>query len=1093
MKSFKKFFIIFIATSSLLLLGLSLALKIKYPPEKIKKIALEELSKKLGREVSFKDVSINLFTGISLSEFKCSEKPNFQKGSFVECEKFSMGVNLLSLLQKEMVITSLKLNQPKIKISREPDGKTYNFSDLLTAEGEEAKEKVEKGGKGLKISVTKIKITKGFFQFLDLSPRKIEATLSLINLTIQGASFAQPLKINFDTEFSAKISGKFPDLNGKIEFSGVLHALSQKIKADHFVIKIPGFYELNLTGNIENLSQPNIDTSLEISSLSYAELIKIIPLEKFPKFLQSLEIKGTPKIKLQTKGKFDLEQFQKNNKRVGNIHFSILADFKETEIQFSPTIKKDKGIPLELDLAGEWNSKELETIEYSKANLKYKESLIETSGKIVNPISNDPVFSLNLKGTNLLLDEITNALQPKLPKGLEIKDSLNFDASINGNPNQLDLTFKADATKTKVILPNFFNKESGSSLELHFNGQIKNKENVEFSNLELRALQAEVKANGKILKINSGAPSLDLNIKTSLVQLEELLKQFDSSKIGSFTGNAFSDFSLKGAKSKLEIDGEVNLNETAILLGAEPARIFIKNKGTPFNLKIKSLISFASPQVSLASAFFDTESLQIQMGKSAISAKISLKESDHKGKIFKAEIHSPDIAMQELSLFLPSLTNLNLTGRIQPNFSVSGELPFKSFPRITGNINLDELSGNFKNIAFEKINGNLIFSGNSYECPNLSGRVANHPFKLKTSLKNISSPEINLEIEMEKLDLSSLTTKNSSQGETQSAQTIELKSDSSEKSSASNQFPESKFMGRIKIKEALHKNFESGNISFDWNCTGVTPALNKISGAAKLRTFGGEVKNIGAVEKILKIIDPNLNLLQFNDIGGDFNFKDGVMHIQDFWVESDKLNIGTEGTIFLPEKKCDIQILAHYSGAALAASIPISISGMLSNPKVEKKSLSILSTTLQEKILRIRPKTKEEMLEQKEFKEQKLLEKIEEKKAKDEEKKEKAEEKKIQSQERGAEKQELKKQREQETIEKLELKKNDRLEKDQEKRELQKQKELDRQEKLKEEEELKKQKEEERLERLKEKEEERLEKLREKEEKKKQAQEKDDE
>ncbi len=320
MKFLKKLFLIFIIVISLLLGASAIALKIKYPPEKIKKIALQELSKKLGREVSFGEVSINLFTGISISEFKCSEKPNFQKGSFVECEKFSMGVNLLSLLQKEIIITSIKLTQPKVKISRELDGKTYNFSDLLTAEKEEAKEKIEKGEKGLKISVTKIKIIKGLFQFLDLSPAKIEATLSPINLTVQGTSFAQPLKINLDTEISGKIPGKFPNLNGNIEFSGVIHALSQKIKADRFIIKIPGLYELNLTGNIENFAQPSMDTTLKISNLSYAELIRIIPLEKFPKFLQALEIKGNPNIKLQTKGTFDLEQFQKNNKTLLIIH-----------------------------------------------------------------------------------------------------------------------------------------------------------------------------------------------------------------------------------------------------------------------------------------------------------------------------------------------------------------------------------------------------------------------------------------------------------------------------------------------------------------------------------------------------------------------------------------------------------------------------------------------------------------------------------------------------------------------------------------------------------------------------------------------------
>src|SRR5512140_1431693 len=115
--------------AALALAGLVVFLKILYPPERIKSLAVEALSKRLGREIRLKNASIGLWRGISLEGLAVSEQPDFKAGTFLTADRISARPSLEPLLHRRLVLQRLTLEAPSVRIIRHAGGK-FNFSDL---------------------------------------------------------------------------------------------------------------------------------------------------------------------------------------------------------------------------------------------------------------------------------------------------------------------------------------------------------------------------------------------------------------------------------------------------------------------------------------------------------------------------------------------------------------------------------------------------------------------------------------------------------------------------------------------------------------------------------------------------------------------------------------------------------------------------------------------------------------------------------------------------------------------------------------------------------------------------------------------------
>src|SRR4029077_5930007 len=86
-------------------LGLSLlatvALRVIFPPAKLRELVLEQIRIKLQREAQVGDVSLGV-TGLALERFRLSEVPSFSVGTFLAVDRLKIRWSLLPLLSKQI-------------------------------------------------------------------------------------------------------------------------------------------------------------------------------------------------------------------------------------------------------------------------------------------------------------------------------------------------------------------------------------------------------------------------------------------------------------------------------------------------------------------------------------------------------------------------------------------------------------------------------------------------------------------------------------------------------------------------------------------------------------------------------------------------------------------------------------------------------------------------------------------------------------------------------------------------------------------------------------------------------------------------------
>ncbi|MDD5065987.1 MAG: AsmA-like C-terminal region-containing protein [bacterium] len=131
-KGVKLIFKIIGTVFGLIIVGFVLLL-VFFPTEKVKQIAIEQMQIRFHREVKIEKVSLNLFKGIVIQKVAISDRPNFQKGTFLSCDAFVFQYDLWQLLHKKLVIKKLTIEKPEINIKRYIENKiaVFNFSDML--------------------------------------------------------------------------------------------------------------------------------------------------------------------------------------------------------------------------------------------------------------------------------------------------------------------------------------------------------------------------------------------------------------------------------------------------------------------------------------------------------------------------------------------------------------------------------------------------------------------------------------------------------------------------------------------------------------------------------------------------------------------------------------------------------------------------------------------------------------------------------------------------------------------------------------------------------------------------------------------------
>lgn len=98
-------------------------------PEMVRQVAVRQVPKAIGRQLSIEDIDLNLFTGyIAVKKLRLAEREGSE--AFVEFERLEGRLALRWLVKRNIRVTDFRLVGPMVRVVRSQDGQ-LNFQDLL--------------------------------------------------------------------------------------------------------------------------------------------------------------------------------------------------------------------------------------------------------------------------------------------------------------------------------------------------------------------------------------------------------------------------------------------------------------------------------------------------------------------------------------------------------------------------------------------------------------------------------------------------------------------------------------------------------------------------------------------------------------------------------------------------------------------------------------------------------------------------------------------------------------------------------------------------------------------------------------------------
>lgn len=159
---------IVVAVVVVLIVALAVVARILITPERVKSVVLPLVQEKLHREVALGEIEVSLFKGITLNDLVVREPEGSE--AFIAADRVVLRYQLWPLLFRRVVVDEVRLEAPRIRLERMPDGR-FNFSDLLPEKGEEGAEKPSGAAPAaapeIELTVSEVVIADGAVLFLD--------------------------------------------------------------------------------------------------------------------------------------------------------------------------------------------------------------------------------------------------------------------------------------------------------------------------------------------------------------------------------------------------------------------------------------------------------------------------------------------------------------------------------------------------------------------------------------------------------------------------------------------------------------------------------------------------------------------------------------------------------------------------------------------------------------------------------------------------------------------------------------------------------------------------------------------------------------
>ncbi|MEO7424332.1 MAG: AsmA family protein [Fibrobacteria bacterium] len=317
MKVLKRIILTGILLVVILSLGAYFAIKIAFPPAKIKELVHKHGSEALHRDVSVEDVSIRVFPNLklSVSEVNVANAPGFSSDPCIKLRELALSINFLSLLKFSPVVNEIKLVDPEILYEVSRDG--HNNLEGIGASGDTAKvvkdtSKPSAIESPAAVALKSFVIENGRVRYRDLKSGR-ELILDRINQSV--SLELDPRLENVETKGKLEISEiKVSDSasglrKGNIKIL-VRHDIHVNLPAERVQVRSLelGFQDIRATikGEATHFmtKPPVLDFTLSAPDIRLASVLKEVPASLSPD-IPKLTVKGMASLEAHVKGALD--------------------------------------------------------------------------------------------------------------------------------------------------------------------------------------------------------------------------------------------------------------------------------------------------------------------------------------------------------------------------------------------------------------------------------------------------------------------------------------------------------------------------------------------------------------------------------------------------------------------------------------------------------------------------------------------------------------------------------------------------------------------------------------------------------------------
>jgi hypothetical protein len=947
------------------------------PPERLRELVTAQARKSLGREVSLGRITVSLLNGVVIEQLAVSERPDFKAGRFAEVGAFSLRLRLLPLLRRKVVVDRVEAVNLSVNVIRRADG-GFNFSDLSTpaAPGNGA---AAAPSQAVSLYVKRASLRSGHIAYRDEANGQNWA-LNVASAKI--SDFRQDGPFSADVQLSAegRLAGKTvrPNLDfvGKVNLGG---GQPQRMSAVIKQMRLEeSGRELRLSGKIFGLATPKFDVTAEFSSAG-RELLSA-QAEGSASSLAPRPA-GEARLKLRTSG-FDARQIRAaglpadflpadiavpetsvegrvalsgeqarldkviaktalgeaeisgrcdkiySGRPEPDLEVALSLALPQLESSSAPWLKLPAGLSLPKTSAeAKFKIKAWEA-NFQSLKIANVAGKIEGSGSVADLLGRPRPRALRLKSA-LALPALSASDAPwlKLPPGLRLPaSSIEGEAQLDDwNVKLLSLLVKAAGARVEA---------SGEFTDLLGKPRVqtlKAKAHLELP--QWRSDQAPWTKLPPKLSVPAMTLDSDLGFDGEALTLNSLRAQL---KAGEVTAKGVVRKALSEApQPDLEISARLDLPD------------FV-SADLPFAAVPAGLAVPASRLEAQATGTLDDLNIRrarLIMGKNDLEVSGTIKGRRGPSPALDILLKCRSFLLEELTGISPQTRDLKLSGGGFFALGVAGPM---SKPAFRGKAQFRGLGANVAQLPLSEFTGTASFDENRVDIPDLRGKVADGNLDMDLTVRNYrSNPAVELQGSLDRFDLGRYLAAKAAWTASQGGKGAKNQAQPQGK-------PASPLCakGRFSIGELRHPNMTAKDVRLNWDLEGITPDLKVLDGWAKLAVAGGSLRNIGKMtlqSVIVKILTspivvlqkisvgsirifPNLDLIPFTEIAGDYSFVKGFMTLKDTHLYSEEVQVDSSGTIDLTSERLNLLVTAQ---VGRLAPIDIKVTGTFEKPSAK--------------------------------------------------------------------------------------------------------------------------------------------------------------